>query len=183
MIRTIVEERPKNLVVMDVFSKLAQERIIFIDDVIDDDLANGVIAQLLYLDSISNKQIDIYINSVGGSVPSGLAIYDVSRLIKSPIRTIGLGVVASMGTILLLMGSIRTATSHSRIMLHQLNGGAYGNIGDINSQLGEMNFYNDSIAAIIQEKTKITDFKESFKVDTWYGIKESLENGILTTSL
>jgi len=183
LVRTIVEETPKNLVVMDVFSKLSQERIVFIGESIDDDLANGVIAQLLYLDSLNYSRIDLYINSPGGNVSAGLAIYDVANLIKSPIRTIGLGSVASMATILLLVGKTRVALPHTRIMLHQINSGTYGTIDDFNSHLSELNFYNNSIEAIISEKTKITDFKESFKVDTWFGVEECLENGILTEPL
>ena len=86
--RTIVEERTKNMVIMDVFSKLIQERIIFIDEPVTDELASGVIAQMLYLDSLdTTRPINIYINTPGGLVTSGMAIYDTSQLIKSPIRT------------------------------------------------------------------------------------------------
>ena len=125
--RTIVEERQKNVAVMDVFSRLIQERIIFIDDVIDDDLANGVIAQLLHLDSLDKKKpINIYINTPGGGVYSGLAIYDIAKLISAPIRTVCIGMAASMGVPLMLMGTERCATKHSRIMIHQPMGGTGG---------------------------------------------------------
>ena len=87
--RTVVEESAKNLLVLDVFSKLIQERIIFIDEPIDEELANGVIAQLMHLNSISNtEEITVYINTPGGLVTQGLAIYDVAKILPAPIKTI-----------------------------------------------------------------------------------------------
>ena len=104
MMRTIVDERSKNVAVMDVFSKLIQDRIIFIDDEIDSELANGVIAQMLYLNSISKKDpIHVYINSPGGSVVDGLAIYDISKIIEAPIRTICIGLAATIWTIITVL--------------------------------------------------------------------------------
>jgi ATP-dependent Clp protease protease subunit len=183
MTRTVVEERPKNLVVMDVFSKLVQERIIFIGEPIYDEVANGVIAQMLYLDSLSQDPINIYINTPGGSVLSGLAIYDVSKLIKSPIKTVGFGQVCSMGVILLLMGSKRLATKNTRIMLHQVSGGLYGTSSDLESSYNELNVLKKAVYDIILQNTSLTNLDELFRADRWFGVEECIKNGILTDSL
>lgn len=181
MQRTIVEERSKNIVIMDVFSKLAQERIVFIDDVIDDELANGVIAQLLYLDSINNKQINVYINSPGGNILAGLAIYDISKLIKSPIRTVCVGAACSMAGVLMLMGAERCGLKHSRVMIHQLKGGVFGKPGDVKVVMEQMDILEKELFDIIVEKTNI---KNPFTAcDIWYTAKEALEAGILTSIL
>lgn len=181
--RTIVEERGKNIVIMDVFSKLVQERIIFIDDVINDELANGVIAQLLYLDSVGNERIDVYINTPGGGVLAGLAIYDVAHLIKSPIRTICIGSAASMGAVLMLMGAERWGTRHSRIMFHQPSGGAIGTADDIQITHEEIQKLKKELNTIIEEKTSLTNAVELFRNDVWYTASEALENQILTKVL
>lgn len=181
--RTIVEERPKNIAVMDVFSKLIQQRIIFIDDVIDDDLANGVIAQMLYLDSLNNKPINIYINTGGGSVYSGFAIYDVSKLIKSPIRTVCVGMAASMGAVLMLMGKERCGLKHSRIMLHQPSAGVVGTSVDIEITAEEVKKVRRELYDIVEENTSLTDVEKTFLFDTWYTAKEALDCGLLTEIL
>jgi ATP-dependent Clp protease protease subunit len=181
--RTIVEERSKNVVVMDVFSKLVQERIIFIDEPIDDELANGVIAQMLYLDSVSHDGIDIYINTPGGSVYNGLAIYDVAQLIKSPIKTICVGMAASMGAILMLMGTERCATKHSRIMLHQPSAAAIGTADDISITHEQIQKVKKEMYDIIEEKTSLIDVETLFKNDVWYTAIEALECGLLTKVL
>lgn len=181
--RTIVEERAKNVAVMDVFSKLAQERIIFIDDVIESDLANGVIAQMLYLDSLNKKPIHVYINTPGGSVYDGLAIYDVAKIIKSPIRTVCVGMAASMGAILMLMGSERCATKHSRIMLHQPSGYAAGSADDIEITHEEIQKIKGELYAIVEENTNLKDVKTLFKLDTWFTASEALQCGLITEIL
>lgn len=181
--RTIVEERAKNIVVMDVFSKLVQERIIFIDEPINSELANGVIAQMLYLDSISKEPINVYINTPGGSVYDGLAIYDVSKLIKSPIKTVCIGLAASMGAVLMLMGSERGATKHSRIMLHQPSSAAIGTSDEIQIVHEELQKLKAEIYQIVEENTKLTNVEQLFKLDTWYTASEALECGLLTKIL
>lgn len=150
--RTIVEERSQNLVVMDVFSKLIQERIIFIDSVITANLANEIIAQLLILDADSNKPINIYINSPGGSVSNGLAIYDVAMNIKSPIRTICVGMAASMAAILMLMGKERCALKHSKIMMHEVSSEVEGKTKDIEVDFKRHKDYQHSLYEIVKEK-------------------------------
>jgi len=181
--RTIVEERGKSIVIMDVFSKLVQERIIFIDEPIDDELANGVIAQMLYLDSVNHQRIDIYINTPGGSIYDGLAVYDVAHLIKSPIRTICVGMAASMGAILMLMGTERCATKHARIMLHQPSGGAIGTADDIEITHEEIQKLKKEMYDIVEEKTFLTNVETLFKNDVWYTAVEALEYGLLTEIL
>lgn len=183
MYRTIVEERPENIVVMDVFSKLVQERIIFIDNLITDELANGVIAQMLYLDSISQETINIYINSPGGDVCQGLAIYDVSKLINSPIRTVCMGIAASMAAVLMLMGERRDGLKHSRLMLHEVSDWIRGKASDIMIEIKEMELAQISLYEIIKEKTNINNPETLFIKDKWYSAEEALEYEILTKVL
>jgi len=184
MIRTIVEERSQNLAVMDVFSKLIQERIIFIDDVINDELANGVIAQLLYLNSLdSKKQINIYINSPGGSILEGLAIYDISKLITAPIRTICIGSASSMAAVLMLMGKERCALKHSRIMIHEASGSYEGKTKDIETIFNLQKELQNEIFDIIKDNTSIENITEVCKVDKWYTAEEALEIGFITKIL
>ena len=155
--RTIVEERSKNIVVMDVMSKLAQDRIVFIDDTIDSDLANGIIAQLMYLDSLNNNEITMYINSVGGWVYDGLGIIDVMRRIKSPIKTVCVGKAMSMAAAILMCGSVRQATKYSTIMLHEISGGNYDTFSDVKIAYKEMERLNSVLQEIIKEKSTISD--------------------------
>lgn len=182
--RTVVETAQKNLVVLDVFSKLVQSRILFIDDVIDDELANGIIAQMLYLDAMDNtKPINIYINSPGGSIMNGMAIYDVSKIIKSPINTICIGMAASMAAILMLMGKERSGLKHSRIMLHEASGYNVGKTKDVEVSFNLQKELQAELIAIVREKTTLTDLEEMFKLDKWFKTNEALECGILTKIL
>ena len=182
-IRTIVEESPENIAVMDVFSRLIQNRIIFIDDVITDELANGVIAQMLYLDSIGNDTINIYINSPGGQILQGLAIYDISKLVKSPIRTVCVGYAASMAGILMLMGEKREGLKHSRIMLHEPSDWIRGKATDIRVSVTEMEIAEKQLYDIIKEYTNIINPEKLLVKDTWYSAIEALKVNILTKVL
>ncbi|MCK4289026.1 MAG: ATP-dependent Clp protease proteolytic subunit, partial [Bacteroidales bacterium] len=131
---TIIEERQMNIATMDVFSRLMMDRIIFLGVPIDDYVANIIQAQLLYLDSVDpKKDIQIYLNTPGGTVYPGLGIYDTMQYISSDVATICTGVAASMGAILLSAGTKgkRTALKHSRILIHQPMGGAQGQASDI----------------------------------------------------
>ena len=130
----IIEERQMNAVAMDVFSRLMMDRIIFLGTGINDQVANIVQAQLLFLESTdASKDIQIYINSPGGSVYAGLGIYDTMQFIKPDVATICTGMAASMGAVLLCAGTAgkRTALKHSRVMIHQPLGGAQGQASDI----------------------------------------------------
>ncbi len=131
---TIIEERQLNIASMDVFSRLMMDRIIFLGVPIYDDAANIIQAQLLFLESTEpEKDIQLYINSPGGSVSAGLGIYDTMQLISSDVATICTGMAASMGAVLLTAGTAgkRSALPHSRIMIHQPLGGVEGQASDI----------------------------------------------------
>lgn len=130
----IIEERKMNVAIMDVFSRLMMDRIIFLGTAIDDYVANVVQAQLLFLDSLDSKRdIQIYINSPGGSVYAGLGMYDTMQWVGPDVATICTGMAASMGAVLLCAGQKgkRTALKHSRVMIHQPMGGAQGQASDI----------------------------------------------------
>ena len=130
----IMEERRLNVAQMDVFSRLMMDRIIFLGTGIDDQVANIVTAQLLFLESSdASKDIQIYINSPGGSVYAGLGIYDTMQIIKPDVSTICTGMAASMGAVLLVAGEKgkRSALKHSRVMIHQPSGGAQGQATEI----------------------------------------------------
>lgn len=137
----IMEERRLNVAQMDVFSRLMMDRIIFLGTGIDDQVANIVTAQLLFLESSdASKDIQIYINSPGGSVYAGLGIYDTMQIIKPDVATICTGMAASMGAVLLVAGEKgkRSALKHSRVMIHQPSGGAQGVASDMEINLREM---------------------------------------------
>lgn len=130
----IIEERPLNIAAMDIFSRLMMDRIIFLGVGINDEVANIVMGQLLFLESTNpNRDIQIYINSPGGSVYAGLGIYDTMQYISSDIATICTGMAASMGAVLMCAGAHgkRTALKHSRVMIHQPLGGAQGQASEI----------------------------------------------------
>ena len=134
MTPNIIEERQMNVVAMDVFSRLMMDRIIFLGTAINDQVANIIQAQLLFLESTdASKDIQIYINSPGGSVYAGLGIYDTMQFIKPDVATINTGIAASMGAVLLCAGAEnkRTGLPHSRVMIHQPMGGAQGQADDI----------------------------------------------------
>jgi len=134
MTPNIIEERQMNVAVMDVFSRLMMDRIIFLGTGINDYVANIITAQLLFLESMDpKKDIQIYLNSPGGSVYAGLGIYDTMQYINPDVATICTGMAASMGAVLLCAGAEgkRTALKHSRVMIHQPLGGAQGQASDI----------------------------------------------------
>lgn len=150
----IMEERRMNVAQMDVFSRLMMDRIIFLGTGIDDQVANIVTAQLLFLESADpNKDIQIYINSPGGSVYAGLGIYDTMQIVKPDIATICTGMAASMGAVLLVAGEKgkRSALKHSRVMIHQPSGGAQGVASDMEINLREMLKLKKELYDIISE--------------------------------
>lgn len=137
----IIEERPMNVAALDVFSRLMMDRIIFLGTGIDDYVANIITAQLLFLDSVdSNRDIQIYVNSPGGSVYAGLGIYDTMQYVNPDVATICTGIAASMGAVLLCAGAKgkRAALKHSRVMIHQPMGGAQGQVSDMEITLKEV---------------------------------------------
>ena len=152
---TVLEERKLNAVAMDVFSRLLMDRIIFVGTKIDSDTANIIVAQLLWLDSINHNDITMYINSPGGSIYDGYGIYDTMQRLKSDVVTICIGLAASMGSILLVGGTIgkRYALPHSRIMIHQPLGGVRGQATDITITANEINKLKNELNEILATKT------------------------------
>ncbi|MBO4613229.1 MAG: ATP-dependent Clp endopeptidase proteolytic subunit ClpP [Bacteroidaceae bacterium] len=150
----ILEERQLNVTQMDVFSRLMMDRIIFLGTQIDDYTANTLQAQLLYLDQADQgKDINIYINSPGGSVYAGLGIYDTMQFIKSDVATICTGMAASMAAVLLVAGQEgkRFALPHSRVMIHQPMGGAQGQASDIEITAREIQKLKQELYTIIAD--------------------------------
>lgn len=179
--RTVVEESPKNIAVMDVFSKLVQNRIVFIDGIIDDELANGVIAQLLYLNAIDPKSlIHVYINSPGGSVNQGFAIYDIAKIISAPIRTICIGEAASMGAFLMFIGKERCALKHSRFMLHEVSSWNHGTLSNMKISLKETEIIQESIFEVLRKKLSIENIDDVLQKDFWMGAKDAFSYGLVT---
>lgn len=167
----------------DIFSRLLKERIIFISGEINDTLANSVIASLLYLDSISHDDISIYINSPGGSVSSGLAIYDTMQFISSDVSTICVGMAASMGAFLLSSGTIgkRFALPNSDIMIHQPLGGAEGQASDIKITSDHIVLLRKRLNKILAKNTKQTlrKIEKDTERDYYLDAREALEYGLV----
>ncbi len=140
----------------DVYSRLLMDRIIFLGTPINDDVANMIIAQMLFLEADNpGKDIHLYINSPGGSVSAGLAIYDTMQFLKSPVNTICMGLAASMGAFLLAAGRAgkRSALPHSRIMIHQPSGGAQGTAADIEIQAREIIYLRAKMNELMAKHT------------------------------
>ena len=151
---TITEERKMNVAQMDVFSRLMMDRIIFLGVPIDDDVANIVMAQLLFLaSSDSHADITLYLNTPGGQVSSGLAIYDTMQIIQPDVATVCTGMAASMGSVLLCAGTPgkRSALPHSRVLIHQPLGGAQGQASDILIAAREIEKLRTELFRIIAE--------------------------------
>lgn len=167
----------------DIFSRLLKERIIFISGEINDTLANSVIASLLYLDSISHDDISIYINSPGGSVSSGLAIYDTMQFISSDVSTICVGMAASMGAFLLSSGTIgkRFALPNSDIMIHQPLGSAEGQASDIKITSDHIVLLRKRLNKILAKNTKQTlrKIEKDTERDYYLDAREALEYGLV----
>lgn len=181
---TIIEERQLNVAQMDVFSRLMMDRIIFLGVPINDDVANIIQAQLLFLESTDPlKDIQIYLNSPGGSVYAGLGIYDTMQYISSDVATICTGMAASMASVLLCAGAKgkRSALKHSRVMIHQPMGGAEGQASDIEISTREILKLREELYQIIAEHSGNTYgkvFKDSDR-DYWMTSKEALEYGMI----
>jgi ATP-dependent Clp protease protease subunit len=154
LVPMVIESSARGERAFDIYSRLLKERIIFLGEPIEDHVANLVIAQLLFLESEDQeKDIMLYINSPGGIVTSGLAIYDTMQYLKAPVTTICIGQAASMGAVLLAAGTNgkRYALPNSRIMLHQGSGGFRGNTPDVEIQVKEMLHLTDRLMRILAE--------------------------------
>ena len=181
---SIIEERKLNVAQMDVFSRLMMDRIIFLGVQIDDDVANIIIAQLLFLASVDPKaDISLYLNTPGGQVSSGLAIYDTMQLIQPDVGTICTGMAASMGSVLLCAGEKgkRSALPHSRVMVHQPLGGVQGQASDILIEAKEIEKIRTELFSIIAQHSgqpyeKVAaDGERNF----WMTAHEALEYGMV----
>ncbi len=181
---TIIEERQLNVATMDVFSRLMMDRIIFLGVPINDYVANIIQAQLLFLESVdSRKDIQIYLNTPGGSVYAGLGIYDTMQYIAPDVATICTGIAASMGAVLLCAGheGKRTALKHSRILIHQPMGGAEGQASDIEITAREILKLKKELYEIIAKHSK-QDYDKIWKDsdrDYWMTSEEALEYGMI----
>ncbi len=180
----ILEERQLNVTQMDVFSRLMMDRIIFLGTQIDDYTANTLQAQLLYLDSVdAGKDINIYVNSPGGSVHAGLGIYDTMQFIKSDVSTICTGMAASMAAVLLVAGKEgkRFALPHSRVMIHQPMGGAQGQASDIEITAREIQKLKQELYTIIAEHSHQPYDKvwADSDRDYWMTAEEAQEYGMI----
>lgn len=180
----IIEERQLNVAQMDVFSRLMMDRIIFLGTGINDQVANIIQAQLLFLASVDpKKDIQIYVNSPGGSVYAGLGIYDTMQFIEPDVATICTGMAASMGAVLLCAGADgkRTALKHSRVMIHQPLGGAQGQASDMEITLKEIQKLKKELYEIIAHHSKQPYDKvwEDSDRDYWMTSQEAMEYGMI----
>ncbi|HSW67635.1 MAG TPA: ATP-dependent Clp endopeptidase proteolytic subunit ClpP [Bacteroidales bacterium] len=181
---TIIEERQLNIATMDVFSRLMMDRIIFLGVPIDDYVANIIQAQLLFLESSdAKKDIQIYLNTPGGSVYAGLGIYDTMQYIVPDVATICTGIAASMGAILLCAGAPkkRTALKHSRILIHQPMGGAQGQASDIEITTREILKLRKELYEIIALHTNqaYEKIEKDSDRDYWMTAEEAREYGMI----
>jgi ATP-dependent Clp protease protease subunit len=185
---SIIEERKLNVASMDVFSRLMMDRIIFLGVPIDDDVANIIQAQLLYLASTDeSSDISLYLNTPGGQVSSGLAIYDTMQLITPDVATICTGMAASMGSVLLCAGAEgkRSALPHSRVMIHQPLGGARGQASDILIAAEEIRKTRDELCSIIAEHSgqPMEKVLADADRDFWMTSQEALNYGMIDNIL
>lgn len=177
----ILESGNTHLITLDVFSRLQKDRIVFLGMEIDNDVANTIIAQLLYLDSQSHEPIQLYLNTPGGSVSAGLAIYDTMNIIKSPVNTICVGMAASMGSILLVNGKTRSILPHSRVLIHQPSGWTEGKASDMLIDMKELEKMKKELCQILADKTKQSydQIWNDFDRDRWFDAEEAVSYGLV----
>lgn len=180
----IIEERQMNIAIFDVFSRLMMDRIIFLGTAINDQVANIIQAQLLFLESTdASKDIQIYINSPGGSVYAGLGIYDTMHFIKPDVATICTGMAASMGAVLLCAGQAgkRSALTHSRVMIHQPMSGMQGQVSDMEISLRETVKVKEELYNILSKHSGKTyeQIEKDSDRDYWMRAEEAKEYGMI----
>jgi ATP-dependent Clp protease protease subunit len=167
----------------DIFSRLLKERIILLSGEIDDNLANSIVAQLLYLDSLNHDDISLYINSPGGSITAGMAIYDTMNFIKSDVSTICIGMAASMGAFLLAVGADkkRFCLPNSEVMIHQPLGGVQGQATEIKIAAERILKSKNKINQILSKRCKkdIKEVEKDTERDYFMDASEALEYGII----
>ena len=180
----VIERSSRGERTYDVFSRLLMDRIIFIGTPINDDVANIVIAQLLFLEADNpERDIHIYINSPGGQVSAGMAIYDTMQFLKSPVNTTCMGLAASMGSFLLAAGTPgkRSALPHARIMIHQPSGGAQGTAADIEIQAREILYLRSKMNELFAKHTgrKVEQIERDMDRDRFMSAEEAKEYGLV----
>jgi ATP-dependent Clp protease protease subunit len=180
----VIERSSRGERTYDVFSRLLMDRIIFLGTPINDDVANVVIAQLLFLEADNpERDIHIYINSPGGSVSAGMAIYDTMQFLKSPVNTNCMGLAASMGSFLLAAGrpGKRSALPHSRIMIHQPSGGTQGTAADIEIQAREILYLRSKMNELMGKHTgrPVEQIERDMDRDRFMSAEEAKAYGII----
>ncbi len=180
----VIERSSRGERTYDIFSRLLMDRIIFLGTPINDDVANIIIAQLLYLQADNpDRDIHLYINSPGGSVSAGLAIYDTMQFLKSPVNTICMGLAASMGAFLLAAGrkGKRLALPHSRIMIHQPSGGAQGTAADIEIQAKEILYLRHQMNELMSKHTgqPVDQIERDIVRDKFMSAPEAVAYGLI----
>ena len=184
LVPVVIEKENNSERSYDIFSRLLKERIILLNGEINDTLANSIVAELLYLDSVSNDDISLYINSPGGSVQDGLALYDVMQAINCPIRTVCVGMAASMAALLFISGNRREMLPHSKIMIHDpriMNtGGTALEIEAISKNIMEIRQLTAEVIAKHSNNT-VEQILEKTKIDSYFSPKEAIEFGLADT--
>ena len=182
MIPTVIEKEPSGLRAYDIYSRLLKDRIIILNGEIDDNLANTVVAQLLYLDSLNTNDISLYINSPGGSITAGMAIYDTMNFIKSDVSTICIGMCASMAAFLLSSGEKgkRYTLPNGEIMIHQPLGGAQGQATEIKIAAERILKLKEKLNRILSKNTNqdIKKIEQDTERDYFLDAEEALEYGL-----
>ena len=183
LVPTIIEKSNYGERAYDIYSRLLKDRIILLSGEIDDISANTIIAQLLYLDSQNNEKINLYINSPGGSVTAGMAIYDTMNYIKSDVSTICIGIAASMEAFLLSSGKkgLRFSLPNSEVMIHQPLGGAQGQATEIKIHAEHILKTRDKLNSILAKNTKksLHQIELDTERDNFLSATEALEYGII----
>ena len=188
LVPKVVEQTTRGERAYDIFSRLLKERIVFIGTPVNDQIANLTVAQLLYLESEgSSKPINLYINSPGGVIYSGLGVYDTMQYVEAPIATTCVGLAASMGSVLLAGGEEeqRACLPNSRVMMHQPMGGTQGQASDIEIQAKEMAWLKKRLYQILAHHTDkdITQIEEDADRNYWMSAEEAKEYGLIDTVL
>lgn len=183
MIPTVIEKEASGLRAYDIYSRLLKDRIIILNGEIDDNISNSIVAQLLYLDSLNNNDISIYINSPGGSITAGMAIYDTMNFIKSDVSTICVGMCASMAAFLLSSGTKgkRYSLPNGEVMIHQPLGGAHGQATEIKIAAERILKLKEKLNKILANNTNqdIKKIEQDTERDYFLDSKDALTYGII----
>lgn len=187
MIPTVIEKEPSGIRAYDIYSRLLKDRIIILNGEIDDNLANTVVAQLLYLDSLNTNDISLYINSPGGSITAGMAIYDTMNFVKSDVSTICIGMCASMAAFLLSSGKKgkRYTLPNGEIMIHQPLGGAQGQATEIKIAAERILKLKEKLNRILSKNTNqdIKKIEQDTERDYFLDAEEALDYGLIDRML